>query len=135
VKGSSISKTRKLINKRTVLCLTLLLTALYVADVYLRYRSLFDDGLMLELIKGEERVEFEYVQLGEVKMNNWFLGLLGVSSPSSGRGLTMYVRYFTVWKYYLDEVNLEYKYKQSGCVDMRHHVKGSDSLEGNVGFI
>ena len=57
-----MSKNRKLINKRTLLCLTLLLTALYVADVYLRYRSLYDDGLVLELIKSEERVEFEYVQ-------------------------------------------------------------------------
>ena len=130
-----MSKNRKLINKRTLLCLTLLLTALYVADVYLRYRSLYDDGLVLELIKSEERGEFEYVQLGEVKMSTELWGLFGVSVPSFGRGLTMYVRYFTAWKYNPDEVNQEDNYKKYGQVDMRHRVKVSDSLEGNVGFI
>jgi hypothetical protein len=130
-----MSKNRKLINKRTLLCLTLLLTALYVADVYLRYRSLYDDGLVLELIKSEERVEFEYVQLGEVKMSTELWGIFGVSSPSFGRGSTLYIRYFTAWKYNPDEVNQEDNYKKYGQVDMRHRVKVSDSLEGNVGFI
>ena len=130
-----MSKTRKLINKRTLLCLTLLLIALYVADVYLRYRSLYDDGLVLELIKSEERVEFEYIQLGEVKMSTGFWGLFGVSSPSFGRGSTMYIRYFTAWKYNPDEVSQEDNYKKCGWVDMRHRLKVSDSLEGNVGFI
>ena len=130
-----MSKTRKLINKRTLLCLTLLLIALYVADVYLRYRSLHDDDLMLELIKSEERVEFEYIQLGEVKMSTGFWGLFGVSSPSFGRGSTMYIRYFTAWKCNPDDVNQEDNYKKYGWVDMRHRVKVSDSLEGNVGFI
>ncbi|MDH5704265.1 MAG: hypothetical protein OEY99_08625 [Aigarchaeota archaeon] len=130
-----MSKTRKLINKRTVLCLTLLLIALYVADVYLQYRSLYDDDLMLELIKSEERVEFEYIQLEEVKMSTGFWGLLGVSSPSSGRGSTLYIRYFTAWKYNPDEVSPEDNYKKYGWVDMRHRVKVSDSLEGNVGFV
>lgn len=130
-----MSKTRKLINKRTVLCLTLLLITLYVVDVYVQYRSLHDDGLMLELIKSEERVELEYVQLGEVKMSTGFWGLFGVSSPSFGKGSTMYIRYFTAWKYNPDEVNQEDNYKKYGQVDMRHSVKVSDSLEGNVGFI
>ena len=130
-----MSKTGKLINKRTVLCLTLLLTALHVADTYLRYRSLYDDGLVLELIKSEGSVEFEYVQLGEVRMGTGFWGLLGVSSPSSGRGSTLYIRYFTAWKYDPNEVSPEYNYKQYGWVDMRRRVKVSDSLEGNVGFI
>lgn len=130
-----MSKTRKLINKRTVLCLTLLLIALYFVDVYLRYRSLYDDDLILELIKSEERVEFECVQLGEVKMSTGFWGLLGLSSPSFGSGSTLYVRYFTAWKYNPDEVSPEDNYKQYGWVDMRHRVKVSDSLEGNVGFV
>ena len=130
-----MSKTRKLINKRTVLCLTLLLIALYVADVYLRYRSLYDDGLVLELIKSEDRVEFEYVQLGEVKMGTGFWGLLGVSSPSLGRGSTLCVRYFMAWKYDPDEVDQEENYKKYGWVDMRHRVKVSDSLEGDMGFV
>jgi hypothetical protein len=130
-----MSKTKKLINKRMLLCLTLLLITLYVAYVYLRYRSLYDDDLMLELIKSEERVEFEYVQLGEVKMSTVFWGLFGVSSPSFGRGSTLYIRYFTAWKYNPDEVNQEDNYKKYGWVDMRHRVKVSDSLEGNMGFI
>ena len=130
-----MSKTRKLINKRMVLCLTLFLIALYVADVYIRYRFLNDDGLVLELIKGEERVEFEYVQLGEVKMSTGFWGLIGVSSPGSGMGSTLYVRYFTAWKYDPDEVSQEENYKKYGWVDMRHHVKVSDSLGEDVGYI
>lgn len=130
-----MSKTRKLINKRTVLCLTLLLIALYVADVYFRYRSLYDEDLMLELIKNEERVEFEHVQLGEVRMGTGFWGLLGVSSPGFGRGSTLYVRYFTAWKYDPDEVDQEENYKKYGWVDMRRRVKVSDSLEGDMGFV
>ena len=130
-----MSETRKSVNKRTVLCLTLLLIALYTADVYMRYRSLHDDGLVLELITSEERVEFEHVQLGEVRVGTGFWGLLGVSSPSSGRGSTLYVRYFTAWKYDPDEVGPEENYKQCGWVDMRRRVKVSDSLEGDMGFI
>jgi hypothetical protein len=130
-----MSKTKKLINKRMVLCLTLLLIALYVADVYIRYRFLNDDGLVLELIKSYEGVEFEYVQLGEVKMGARFWGLLGVSSPSLGRGSTLYVRYFTAWKYDPNEIDQEENYKKIGWVDMRHRVKVSDSLEGDVGYI
>ncbi len=130
-----MNETRKLVNKRTVLCLTLLLIALYIADFYLRYRSLHDDGLVLELIRSEERVEFEHVQLGEVKMGTGFWGLLGLSSPGFEGGSTLYVRYFTAWKYDPDEVSPEDNYKQYGWVDMRRRVKVSDSLEGDVGFV
>jgi len=69
---------------------------------------------VLELIKSEERVEFEYVQLGEVRMGTGFWGLLGVSSPGSVRGSTLYIRYFTAWKYDPDEVSQEDNYKKYG---------------------
>ena len=48
-----MSKTMRFINKRTALCVSLLVVALYAADVYVRYRSLCDDDLMLELIMRE----------------------------------------------------------------------------------
>lgn len=132
MKGPSTSKTRKLSNKRTVLCLTLLLIALYVTDIYLRYRSLYDDNLMLELIKNEERVEFERIQLGKVRMSTGFWGPLGVSSQSFERGSTLYIRYLTAWKYDPDEVSQEDNYKKYGWVDMRHRMKVNDSLECGV---
>lgn len=65
---------------------------------------------MLKLIKSEERVEFEYIQLGEVKISTGFWSFLGVSSQSYRKGSTMYIRYFTARKYNLDEVSQDDNY-------------------------
>ncbi|MFB0558112.1 MAG: hypothetical protein ACETVY_03235 [Candidatus Bathyarchaeia archaeon] len=130
-----MSITRQFIKKRTVLCLLLLVIAFYAAGIYLRYRSLYDDDLMIELIRNDERVEFEHVQLESVVMSTRFWGLFGVSSPGFGGGSTMYIRYFTAWKYSPDEVSEEDNYKKCGWVDMRHRVYMSDPLKGSWGFV
>lgn len=122
-----MDKTKRLVNKRTVLYLVLLVIAFYGAGIYVRYRSLYDDDLVMELIKSDERVEYEHVQLGSV-----------VPSPkfrTFGSGSTLYIRYFTAWKYLPDEVSIEDNYKKFGWVDMRHSVHVSVSLRGTVGFI
>lgn len=123
-----MSKTRKLINKRSVICLVLLVIAFYATWICIRYRSIYNDDLMLELIKNDERVEFEYIQLESVvpspKFKNFF-----------GSGSTMYIRYFTAWKYSPDEISIADNYKKHGWVDMRHRVHVSDPLKGDVGFI
>jgi hypothetical protein len=123
-----MNKTRNAINKRTVLYLLLLVVALYSAWIYIRYRSLHDDDLMMELIKNHERVEFEHIQLSRVspspKLKNVF-----------GSGSTLYIRYFTAWKYHPDEVSKADNYKKHGWVDMRHRVHVSIALKGTEGFI
>ena len=58
-----MSKTRRFINKRTALYVSLLMIVFYAADIYVRYRSLCDDDLMMELIMRDERVEYEHVRL------------------------------------------------------------------------
>lgn len=123
-----MSKTRNVINKRTVLCLLLLGVALYSAWIYVRYRSLHDDDLMMELIKNDERVEFEHIQLSRVSPSPKFKNVFG-------SGSTLYIRYFTAWKYPPDEVSKTDNYKKHGWVDMRHCVHASITLKGTEGFI
>lgn len=127
MKGLFMSKTRKLINKGTVLGLLLLVISCYSAGIYMRYRSLYDDDLMMELIKNDERVEYEHIQLERV-----------VPSPkvrTFGSDSTMYIRYFTAWKYPPEEISKVDNYKKHGWVDMKHRVHVSDPLKGNLGFI
>jgi len=123
-----MSKTIRFINKRTVLCVSLLVVALYAADVYVRYRSLCNDDLMMELIMRDERVEYEHVRFYRVLPTPNFMTLLG-------SGSTLYVRYFTAWEHPPDEVSMADNYKQYGWVDMRRRVYVSDPLKGDVGFI
>lgn len=123
-----MSKTRNAINKRTVLFLLLPVVALYVAGIYIRYRSLHNDDLMIELINNDERVEFEYIQFSRVSPSPKFKNIFG-------SGSTLYIRYFTAWKYPLDEVSKADNYKKHGWVDMRHRVHVSITLRGNQGFI
>ena len=123
-----MSKTIRFINKRTVLCVSLLVVALYAADVYVRYRSLCDDDLMMELIMRDERVEYEHVRFYRVLPTPNFMTLLK-------SGPTLYVRQFTAWKYPPDEVSIADNYKKYGWVDMRRRVHVGVSLEGGVGFI
>ena len=99
------------------------------------YRSLHDDDLILELINGDENVEFEYIQLGGVVMSPSVRNLLGAHSSSFGRGSTLFIRYFTAWKYPPDEVSKAENYKELGWVDMRHSVYVSIVLKGNEGLI
>lgn len=101
----------------------------------MRYRSLYDDDLMMELIKSDEKVEFEYIQLESVVLSPQFKNPFLVSSPSLGRGSTLYIRYFTAWMYSPDEVRKADNYKKLGWVDMRHRVHVSISLQGSAGFI
>lgn len=75
-----MGETKRFINKRTVLCLALLVIAFYAAGVYMRYRSLYDDDLMMELIKSDERVEFEHIQLESVVLGPKFRNPFIVSS-------------------------------------------------------
>jgi len=135
VKGSFMSKNRQFINKRTVLCLILLVIAFYAVGLYMRYRSLYDDDLMMELIKNDEIVEYEHIQLESVVLRPKFRGIFGGSRSGFGWGFDMYIRYFTVWKYPPDEVSKADNYKKHGWVDMRHRVHVSISLKGNQGFI
>ena len=123
-----MSKTRRLIDKRTALCVSLLVIAFYAADIYVRYRSLCDDDLMMELIKRDERVEFEHVRFDRASPSPNFMTL-------SRSGSTLYIRYFTAWKYPPDEVSMADNYKKYGWVDMRRRVHVSVPLEGDVGFI
>ena len=123
-----MNKTRNTINKRTVLYLLLLVVALYSAWIYIRYRSLHDDDLMMELIKNDERVEFEHIQLSRVSPSPKFKNIFG-------SGSTLYIRYFTAWKYPPDEVRKADNYKKHGWVDMRQRVHVSITLKGNQGFI
>jgi len=123
-----MSKTKRFINKRTALCVSLLVIAFYAADVYVRYRSLCDDDLMMELIMRDERVEYDHVRFYRVSPSPNFMTLLR-------SGSTLYIRYFTAWKYPPDEVNIADNYKQYGYVDMRRRVHVGDPLEGDVGFI
>ena len=130
-----MSKNRQFINKRMVLYLILLVIAFYAAWIYMRYKSLYDDDLMMDLIKNDDRVEYEHIQLESVVMSTKFWSLFGRSSPSFGRGSTLYIRYFTAWKYPPDEVSKENNYKKVGWVDMRHRIHVSIPLKGNQGFI
>lgn len=123
-----MSKTSRLINKRTALCVSLLVIAFYAADIYVRYRSLCDDDLMMELIMRDERVEFEHVRFDRASPSPNFMTL-------SRSGSTLYIRYFTAWKYPPDEVSMADNYKKYGWVDMRRRVHVSVPLEGDVGFI
>lgn len=123
-----MSKTIRFINKRTALCVSLLVIAFFAADIYVRYRSLCDDDLMMELIMRDERVEYEHVRFYRVLPTPNFMTLVG-------SGSTLYVRYFTAWKYPPDEVSMADNYKQYGWVDMRRCVHVSDPLEGDVFFI
>jgi hypothetical protein len=123
-----MGKTRRLINKRTVLRVLLLVVALYVADVYVRYRSLCDDDLVMELIMRDERVEYEHVRLDRASQSPGFTIVFG-------SGSTLYVRYFTAWEHPPDEVSAADNYKQHGWVDMRRRVYVSDPLKGDMGFI
>ena len=130
-----MGETKRFINKRTVLCLALLVIAFYAAGVYMRYRSLYDDDLMMELIKSDERVEFEHIQLESVVLGPKFRNPFLVSSLRFGRDSTLYIRHFTAWMYSPDEVSEADNYKKLGWVDMRHRVHVSDSLQGSAGFI
>ena len=123
-----MSKTIRFINKSTALCVSLLVVALYAADVYMRYRSLCDDDLVMELIMRDERVEYEHVRLDRASPSPGFTIVFGSSS-------TLYVRYFTAWEHPPDEVSVADNYKQHGWVDMRRRVHVSDPLKGDVGFI
>ena len=108
--------------------MSLLVIAFYAADIYVRYRSLCDDDLMLELIMRDERVEYEHVRFYRVLPTPNFMTL-------SGSGSTLYIRYFTAWKYPPDEVSIADNFKKYGWVDMRRRVHVSDPLEGDVFFI
>ena len=130
-----MGETKRFINKRTVLCLVLLAIVFYAAGVYMRYRSLYDDDLMMELIKSDEGVEFEHIQLESVVLGPKFRNPFLVSSLRFGRGSTLYIRHFTAWMYSPDEVSEADNYKKLGWVDMRHRVHVSDSLQGSAGFI
>ena len=123
-----MSKTIRFINKRTALCVSLLVITFFAADIYVRYRSLCDDDLMLELIMRDERVEYEHVRFYRVLPTPNFMTL-------SGSGSTLYIRYFTAWKYPPDEVSIADNFKKYGWVDMRRRVHVSDPLEGDVFFI
>jgi hypothetical protein len=93
---------------------------MYSGWIYICYRSLHDDGLILELINGDDMVEFDYVQLGGVLLSLTVRNLFGAFSSSFGGGSTLYLRYFMAWRYPPDEVSRANNYKQLGWVDMRH---------------
>ena len=135
MKWSSISKTRRFINRKTVLCLILLVILIFAGGIYVCYRSLHNVDLILELINGDENVEFEYIQLGGVVLSPSVRNLFVASSSSFGRGSTLFIRYFTAWKYPPDEVSKADNYKKLGWVDMRHRVNVSIVLKGNEGLI
>ena len=123
-----MSKTIQFINKRTALCVSLLVFALYAADIYVRFKSLYDNDLMMELIVTDERVEYKHIQLDRVSPSPKLKTLYG-------SGSTLYIRYFTAWKYPLDEVSTADNYKKYGWVDMRRRVHVGVPLEGDMGYI
>jgi hypothetical protein len=83
---------------------------------------------MMELINNDERVEFEHIQLSRVSPSPKFKKIFG-------SGSTLYIRYFTAWKYPLDEVSKAENYKKHGWVDMRHRVHVSIAFKGTEVFI
>ena len=129
------SKNKKYINRKTVSSLILLVIIIFTGGIYIRYRFLHNDVLILKLINSDENVEFEYIQLGGVVMSPSVRNLFGAYSSSFGGGSTLYIRYFTAWKYPPDEVSRADNYKQLGWVDMRHWVYVSIVLNGSVGLI
>ena len=82
---------------------------------------------MMELIN-DERVEFEHIQLSRISPSPKFKNIFG-------SGSTLYIRYFTDWKYPLDDVRKAENYKKHGWVDIEHRVHVSIALKGTEGFI